>query len=434
MQLKMSISWVIAICTCFCFGSGAFAQRPRPMTQPPHPGGLIDLALRAAVIKELGLEKEPARLTAIQKLSEAQRKDYMEWVAEPREQLRRYVGMVSIEVQTKYLPDLIKLLTHEQMTRLVQIHLQQIGLHAIYQDEVREAMNITPEQRDKLTAAEVEHSKNTDVRPVDFNMEAMRKDARRLEDAEKEWERRINEILTAEQRDQLVAMKGKPFDISSPSTTRRPPVPLREDGLVGLALREGVLQELGIEQGSAQADELLAFRDEMRKEGQKNHGYLTPEELDDPLSRPLKTQIKFDAKLAEVLKPEQYSRVLQLDLQSRGKSAFIYDANLWKALDLTLEQQQKLTELHYKYLEERWITSKAAADQPAGGGVALREKLQDQRRKQEEQALEILTKEQRDKLVELQGKPFDLKLLRPTRFVPPAAPNPMADEAQGENK
>ncbi len=121
-------------------------------------GGLMELALRDAVRKELGIAKDAPQVIALRTLSEAYSEEYEKQLqkelhnngqAGPIESER-----IAFRVQTQFGPELKKLLTPEQLTRLRQINWQlkwQISpTYALFDPAVEQALEITREQREQL--------------------------------------------------------------------------------------------------------------------------------------------------------------------------------------------------------------------------------------------------------------------------------------------
>jgi hypothetical protein len=196
---------------------------------------------------------------------------------------------------------------------------------------------------------------------------------------------------------------------------RRSPYGIRIEGLLGFALTDVVQDELGIDKDAAQLEALKSAHMGMRHENAMLLMYPTPEESDDPVLARAKLQAKYDAELTKILKPEQYTRLRELDLQLWTTNAILRDPELWTKLGITADQQQKLGELDLKF------TTESRAEFAAGGArnpgeQQPRPSAQDRRQALEDQVLALLTPEQKAKLTELEGKPVDRALLRKQLF------------------
>jgi hypothetical protein len=112
---------------------------------------------------------------------------------------------------------------------------------------------------------------------------------------------------------------------------------------------------------------------------------------------------KFLPKLAEALDKTQLKRVHEIAIQAAGAQALL-DAGVQKELAVTSEQKDKLTALHKDF-------AKQLEGVPQGERMA---KMQEMREEQIAKSTEVLTKDQQTQFASMKGKPFDLKLLRPT--------------------
>jgi hypothetical protein len=121
-----------------------------------------------------------------------------------------------------------------------------------------------------------------------------------------------------------------------------------------------------------------------------------------------------EAGLADILKPEQVSRLKQISLQQRGPSA-ISDPAIAAALDLSADQKQKVEAIQ----EESREALRALRD--AGDPEAAREKFQSIRKATADKLAALLTTEQQNKWTEMLGTPFAGEIERP-RFGGPGGP------------
>jgi hypothetical protein len=120
-----------------------------------------------------------------------------------------------------------------------------------------------------------------------------------------------------------------------------------------------------------------------------------------------KLEEEFTPKLKAALKPEQFERVQQIAYQAAGPNAF-GNADIVKALDITKEQQEKITTINKDFQEK---TRALFAGGGAGGGG--REAMTKLREEQSAEVAKVLTKEQSDKWTTLKGKAFDTTTLFP---------------------
>lgn len=110
-----------------------------------------------------------------------------------------------------------------------------------------------------------------------------------------------------------------------------------------------------------------------------------------------------EKKVAEILTPEQLKRVKQIELQQRGVMV-LADPEVAAELGLTEDQKSQLNQIQEdarKQMREAWQSGQ-------GGGGNMWQKIQEMRRENEKKAMEVLTPEQKTKLAEMMGEPFEL--------------------------
>ncbi len=119
-------------------------------------------------------------------------------------------------VQAKIDPELKKLLTPEQFTRLRQINWQNEGVAALYDPAIEAALEITSDQQKQLSDLNYENQRKHTrlLNPRDgeprLSAEEIQKKGAELN---AERDRRINEILTKAQQEKFTELKGKPFEL-----------------------------------------------------------------------------------------------------------------------------------------------------------------------------------------------------------------------------
>ena len=201
-----------------------------------RPGGLMAFALKDPILKELGIEKDSPVVAEIRELSEAH-------TAEVQKELRKLNPVDRVKAQAtetkvhrQYEVELEKLLTPEQFTRLKQIHWQQLGVSALNDAEVVYELEITNEQKSQLAALELEMFQK--IREL-MNLTSDRFDGlaasqefqKRVQAVRTEQEKKLEQILTQEQRELFAELKGKPFDLQflrTQPTGRQRPAPDRQ--------------------------------------------------------------------------------------------------------------------------------------------------------------------------------------------------------------
>ncbi len=185
-------------------------------------------------------------------------------------------------------------------------------------------------------------------------------------------------------------------------------------GLLGLARLEAVQKEIGA--GSDQISAIQKLGEELRGERGGNPGGERPnfqnmsaEEREklfaEMRARGEKQAATAHAKLAEILKPQQISRLEEISLQVRGTTA-LADPKVAEKLKLSDEQKSKLKEVTSANMEV--MRSKMQELGQDGNREGLREKMQELRKQGEAKVLAVLTTEQKATLDKLKGKAFQI--------------------------
>ena len=116
---------------------------------------------------------------------------------------------------------------------------------------------------------------------------------------------------------------------------------------------------------------------------------------------------KYVAQLKAAVSSLQFERLQQIAWQAYGSQALATDSNLAKPLELNGDQVKKIVAINSKCDAKVRQLYGVTTFQEASIKVPEFEKERDG------QALELLTKDQQEKLLRLKGKPFDLNLLVP---------------------
>lgn len=171
-------------------------------------------------------------------------------------------------------------------------------------------------------------------------------------------------------------------------------------GLLMLLRMEAVQKEI-----KATDDQLASLRklgEEMRGGGERpNFGDMSQEEREKAMSAMRERMEKANAKVAEILKPEQVARLEEISIQMRGTMA-LADPKVVKKLGLSEDQQKKLQEVQQ---------ANAAAMREAfqgGDREAARAKMQDLRKQSTEKVMAVLTSEQKAAFEKLKGAEFKM--------------------------
>ena len=184
-----------------------------------RPGGLMALALREPILKELGINQDASELAEIRRLSEAHSRELLqqlrnEGAGGDQEKVQEIEG----KVQAKYNVDLKKLLTPVQFVRLQQIQWQQLGTYVLYDVDIVNALGITKEQKDKIYALNYEmfQIRRKLLNPPDGSVRGVVSTElqKKMDDAKAEQDKKINQVLSEEQQKKLAELKGTPFDMA----------------------------------------------------------------------------------------------------------------------------------------------------------------------------------------------------------------------------
>ena len=188
-----------------------------------------------------------------------------------------------------------------------------------------------------------------------------------------------------------------------------------------LAGSEAVQKELGLKED--QIAKLKTLGEEARKEmpafggpgggGQDLSADERRKQMAERMEAMQKVNDKYKPKVAEVLDAKQNERLKQIQMQLMG-SRIYQDADVIKALDLSKEQQEKLTATNKEFEDKRNEMFRAAfgGGGGAGGGGDARDKMREMTEVNDKKLAEILSKDQAAKLETLKGAKFDVAQLR----------------------
>jgi beta-lactamase regulating signal transducer with metallopeptidase domain/biopolymer transport protein ExbD len=206
----------------------ADAQSPVGLRQaPPRAmGTLVDLVLLRPVMQELGLQEDSPTVTKLRALNERLAKEAQEAGRKPRESGETPAATLADSLVRKRPdtdPELEALLTPEQFARLKGIHLQMHGPHALAEPDVEAALAIDAQQKEKIIAA-IQESINQQralfAGPGQF-VEGLSgaEFTKKVQSQTEERDKKIDAVLSAEQKAKWAQMKGKQFDMSAKSPT-----------------------------------------------------------------------------------------------------------------------------------------------------------------------------------------------------------------------
>lgn len=182
--------------------------------------------------------------------------------------------------------------------------------------------------------------------------------------------------------------------------------------LVGI---EQVQKEIGLEGDSLTAvqDLVSKFREASRgsfegfgnlremSEEDRNKAFAEMREKREKLSK------EYEAKLSEKLSTEQKTRLDQIVLQQQGLNA-LDNADVVAKLELTEDQQLQIADINETAAENQRKLGEELRSAGREGFAQMREKMETQRKENEEKLLGVLTAAQKAKFEEMKGKPFEL--------------------------
>jgi hypothetical protein len=186
------------------------------------PGGLGGLLLNESVQKELTIDKEQA-----EKVKEAvlqiqdKHKDEFAKLRDLSQDERRAKGQeLSRTVSAEVLKAVGEMLKPDQIKRLKQIDLQQIGAQAFARPEVQTALSLKDDQKEKIKTISEDIAKQIgDLRQDRTNAQANRDKITALR---KEIQEKIQAVLTDDQKKTWKDLTGEPFQVVSTRQRGRP--------------------------------------------------------------------------------------------------------------------------------------------------------------------------------------------------------------------
>ena len=407
----------LALFTLLMTAAVATAQEP-PKDKPVPLPGMISLIVREPVQRELGIESDSPELEDIRKLIKPFSTVLNQRLNNPTDEdkaERLTAQQLYGKVEAEIVLELKKLLKPEQFARLEQIHWQRWGLQAVMDPVVLNELEITEDQRAKLSAMK----NDIESRRKEIRADGGTNKNAKIQELDAERNGKYVEILTPLQLAKFERLKGKPFELSEPNaatanaTAQVLPIRTRPGGLMAFALRDPILKELGIEKDSPVVAEIRELSEAHAAELQKELRKHNPVDRVKAQATETKVQRQYDVELEKLLTPEQFTRLKQIHWQQLGVSA-LNDAEVVYELEITNEQKSQLAALELEMFQKIRDLMNQASDRSVGFAASqeFQKRVQAVRTEQETKAEIILTQEQRELFVELKGKPFDLQLLR----------------------
>lgn len=194
-----------------------------------------------------------------------------------------------------------------------------------------------------------------------------------------------------------------------------------QNSLISLAANEAVQKDLGC--SAYEVNKLRELQDQSRAVAQKelsgmgvsfqSFRNLSDDERTAALAKMTEVNARvakdFTPRLAKVLLPDQLKRLRQIQIQAGGIDVLL-EAEMVADLGLSEEQKQSLAAIRDEYNRRQ-----QGFNRGDGGDAERSARNREQDEERDRKASEVLTSLQREKLVELQGEPFDVSQLRNRR-------------------
>ncbi len=375
----------------------------------------------------------------------------------PEERGKRIIEKIATakKADESIIPQIKAVFTPEQLDRLHQIARQVYGSEAlIYEQGLAKTLELTADQVKQIGEINLEYSM-----PEQMMMRTGVSFAR-YQQSLHERDKKARAILTKEQQDKLMALEGKPFDLTK-LVSRGPRRTFGWFGpgasILSLASNGAVQKELCLSEDTGKKIHEIsgAFFVTRRDSGAwtrmstrladgRNVSFNEPTPSDWDFGQWNAAIAKHLPELRQALTAEQFSRLQQIHIQTIGTAAY-FDPEVVAVLGITQEQQARIEAITEEYQAQRLALLEASlplqprpgVDDPAAGGIL--EKIAGLVSEHDAKVDAVLTKAQLDQLAAMKGKPFDLNevrtldLTRPRLMVPPFGPGgqPMAGPGRG---
>jgi hypothetical protein len=245
MNRRICVVSFLALGLAFSAAHSARAQdvRKTPTIVRLRAGGLIEVSLKEAVLKELGLDHDTAKIAQLDQLRVAARhelRDSIRNLKMNRGGDRTKAREISHTVQARYDAKLKDLLTPAQFSRLKQIDWQLAGPGALEAPEMIQALGITNDQQAKLRALSRETDRkmyetyNPGGKPL-IGTDVSTK----IRELIAERAKKGNEILSQTQQEKFAQLKGKPIDVA---LVRHSPIHRTEKTALVIDIRDTGMQ------------------------------------------------------------------------------------------------------------------------------------------------------------------------------------------------
>lgn len=411
---------------------------PRQKPKPVWTHGMLFVFMNDAALMEVGIAKGSPEFSRIREISrqfgpEFQRRTRVP-TDEDREQKLTGTELYG-KVETEYVEKLKQAIEPKQYKRLRELFVRRQGISVILVDDLAIELKLTEEQRQTLRTIQSEFDSN--VAKLRAEKQKLREANEDLKEVDKKIEgqeplrlAKYETVLTPEQRVRFSELQGAPFEWKENSrrslpVNRNPGMPIRiaaaDVELLQLALREPVLEELGI---AADSDLIAELRKQIETRQSEFREAMTN------ARKTADTDAPFDAykvteelarknlpQIEKLLTTDRFTRLKQIQWQFKGFKNVDEDFEMLKALEITNDQKEKLQELGLAHFRKSSQLLNPPGGQIVGTPVSdeVTAKSSELLAEWESKAREVFDESQREKFQKLAGKPFDVEKLRRQR-------------------
>lgn len=373
-----------------------------------------------------------AEMDASQQLPAAQRAERMRAFSDKFQAARSASGE-NFAVQR------FNLLSGPQMQRLSQLDLQDQGIGAFFQDEVATALKLTADQQQKIEAIQTAYEAKFRPLlkgPIYTEAIVLRSTQPAMVELVKERTAKLDEVLSKDQREKLADLRGEPFEQAKLGRALGEMMDLERirprisSVLQGLLPYESVRKELkltpeaeaGIDAAVTKHREAILSRAKDFRSQQEGAEKLTAlqralhqqEHSVSRMQESRRIEKEFTEELGKHITDAQLERLAQINRQRGGRYAVGFGGR--EELGLTTEQQSKVMEIQMKFMRQP-EKPPAATEDAAKFFQKQMDHRKEMQKKEDAEIMDVLTAEQRQKLKELQGPPFDVSTLDASRSI-----------------
>lgn len=233
MSSKLGFATLVALVGLFLAGDFSYGQQGQGRGQGfmRNRMGIIGLATNEAVQKELGISDQEKE--KLEKASQAYFDEFREQVQsagggnfqdasqEERRKMMAKLQELGQKLTAKHLPAIKEALKPDQFTRLQQISWQVAGSAAFNDPDLIKALDVSKEQQEKINAVNQEYQQKQAGLFGGGGGGNFQEAFAKMRELGQERDKKAAEILSKEQQEKFVALKGKAFDLPPPQIQGR---------------------------------------------------------------------------------------------------------------------------------------------------------------------------------------------------------------------